>query len=51
MISPDPVYQMCRMVRNARLYDDEGLPWIECDRGHYEYEAGHWWWKGWSMKR
>ena len=49
--NPDPVYVLCRMVRNVRnLHPEENLRWIEHDQGRYEWEAGHWWWKGWGTR-
>jgi hypothetical protein len=47
----DRTIQMARMERNVRYPLDENLAFREIDRGHYEFDAGHWWWKGWSLKR
>jgi hypothetical protein len=53
MGSPDPVYEVCQMGPNNRWYpgDREILPWVEVDRGRYEWDSGLWWWKGWGKKR
>jgi len=47
----DPVILLARMARNVRnFHPEENLRWIEVDRGRYEWEAGHWWWKGWGKQ-
>jgi hypothetical protein len=47
-----PTYQMARMQRFTKPpADDDLVNWQEVDRGHYEFESGHWWWKGWALKR
>lgn len=51
LASIEPVIQMARMERPVIRQDVPPLEWREIDRGHYEFDAGHWWWKGWSLKR
>jgi cell division protein FtsW (lipid II flippase) len=46
-----PTYQMARMGQFHRPASKPDMAWAEIDRGHYEFESGHWWWKGWALKR
>jgi hypothetical protein len=48
-----PTYQLARMQRfDIKQHPPgEAAEWREADRGHYEFESGHWWWKGWALKR
>lgn len=53
MGSPDPVYAVCRMERNRHWtpYRRDSLMYVETGRGLYEFDSGHWWWKGWGKER
>ena len=49
----EPQYRMCRMARSPPGWEREKdpVPWVEIDRGSYQFTAGIWWWMGWEKGR
>ena len=46
----DPIWRLSRMkpFKVTPGYYLTSEPWLEQDRGQYEWDSGIWWWKGWE---
>jgi len=43
-----PMLTLARPPRGVVWPGEDDLAPVKISHGYYEYDAGHWWWKGWD---